>query len=419
MNNNMKRYFQFALVILASGSIFPLIYLKAQYQETILEVFNMSAGQLNTIFTALGFACLIGYFPSGMLCDKFSAKNLLAISLLITGIGGFWFAQVPSYTQVIMIFVMWGFSSVLTFWGAHLKVTQMLAGEGEEGRFFGILDAGKGLVEAVLASIAVAIFSATLGGSADAQMTREALVAVIYMYSIVLVVVSALIFIFVKEVEVEGAETNGDDKINFAEIGKVIKNKYVILQGVILFAGYVVFWTNYYYSGHLQGSLGINPDVAASIMVGVLWMRPIGGVVGGFLADKIGKAFTLGLSLTGGCIGLLVLCLTPVDSPAMVFGGIIIITGLTLYMIRGTYWSLLGEAGINPAIMGTAIGIVSLIGYLPDIILPTMNTYLYSTFDSLTADRTYFLISMGVGIVGIIGTRIYILERRKDAKKAQ
>lgn len=419
MNNNMKRYFQFALVILASGSIFPLIYLKAQYQETILTVFNMTQGQLNIIFTALGFACLIGYFPSGLLCDKFSAKNLLSISLLITGIGGFWFAQVPSYTQVVMIFVMWGFSSVLTFWGAHLKVTQMLAGPNEEGRFFGILDAGKGLVEAVLASIALTIFTATLGGSTEETMTKSALVAVIYMYSIVLVVVSVLIFIFVKEVEVEKAESNGDDKINFAEIGKVLKNKYVILQGVILFAGYVVFWTNYYYSGYLQGSLGISPEVAGSIMVGVLWTRPVGGVVGGFLADKIGKAFTLGLSLTGGCLGLLAMCLAPVDAPATVFGGIIIITGLTLYMIRGTYWSLLGDAGINPAIMGTAIGIVSLIGYLPDIILPTMNTYLYSTYDSLTADRTYFLISMGVGIVGIIGTRIYIQERKKDAAKAK
>ena len=156
---NSKRYLQFMLIILAAGSIYPLIYLKAQYQETILQVFNMTNQQLNSIYTILGFVFILGYFPSGMLCDKFSAKNLLSLSLLGTALGGFWFAQVPSYNSIMIIFAIWGVFSVFTFWAAHLKVVKMLSTPEEDGRFFGILDSGRGLVEAILASIALAIFT--------------------------------------------------------------------------------------------------------------------------------------------------------------------------------------------------------------------------------------------------------------------
>lgn len=102
-----KRYFQFLLVVLAAGSIYPVIYLRGSYQETILEVFNMTLPQLNTIYSILGIVFVLGYFPSGLLSDKFSAKKLLAISLFGTSIGGFWFAQVPEYTSVILIFCIW------------------------------------------------------------------------------------------------------------------------------------------------------------------------------------------------------------------------------------------------------------------------------------------------------------------------
>ncbi len=61
----LARYFQFFLVVLAAGSIYPLIYLKSNYQETILAVFNMSMTDLNMMYTVLGWVFVIGYLPSG------------------------------------------------------------------------------------------------------------------------------------------------------------------------------------------------------------------------------------------------------------------------------------------------------------------------------------------------------------------
>lgn len=419
---NLSRYLQFALVILAAGSIYPLIYLKAQYQETILAVFSLTPPQLNSIYTILGLVFVVGYFPSGILSDKFSAKNLLSLSLLGTAIGGFWFAQVPSYNSIVIIFALWGFFSVFTFWSSHMKVVKMLSTSDEDGRFFGILDGGRGLVEAILASIALAIFSGILGSSLELADKKAALIPVIYMYSTVLLITSILIFLFVQDDKKMAKKGNGEKQesgFKFSDLGKVFKNKYVYLQGLIVFAGYTLFWTNYYFGGHLETNVGITPVTVGTIMVALLWMRPIGGVVGGFLADKIGKSITIAGALVGASICLLLLAVLPKTLPIIFFSGLIMVSGLFLYVIRGTYWSLLGQSKIDAAIMGTAIGVISFIGYLPDIILPKLNTILWNSFGNEGGYKAYFLVSMGIGLVGAVVAMIYKKMHDADKKSEQ
>lgn len=422
---NLERYLQFGLVILAAGSIYPLIYLKTQYQETILEVFNMSLTQMNSIYSVLGLVFLIGYFPSGVLSDKFSAKNLLALSLLGTSLGGFWFAQVPDYEYVIVIFALWGFFSVFTFWGSHMKIVKMLSSEDEDGRFFGILDGGRGLVEALLASLVLALFSGILGDSEAISDKKAALETIIYTYSSVLLVCSILVFVFVKDkskkaTTSETEQENQESDFKFSDLIKVFKNKYIYLHGIIIFTGYTVFWTNYYYGGYLQSNLGLTPITVGSIMVSVLWMRPLGGIIGGFIADKIGKEITIAGSLLGGCACLGLMVILPKSMPVMVISVLIVLAGLFVYMIRGTYWSLLGQSKIDTAIMGTAIGCVSFIGYLPDIIIPQMNTYLWDRFGNEGGYQAYFAVSAVIGLVGVFITMIYrraqVLEQQNKQK---
>lgn len=74
---DLRRYFQFALIIFAAGVIYPVIYLRTNYQVTLLEVFNLSQAQLNNFYSMLGLAYVIGYIPSGVLADRISAKWLI------------------------------------------------------------------------------------------------------------------------------------------------------------------------------------------------------------------------------------------------------------------------------------------------------------------------------------------------------
>jgi MFS family permease len=416
--NKIRHYFQFALVVLAAGAIYPLVYLRTNYQASMLEVFGITLPQLNNIYSILGLVFVAGYIPSGFLSDKFSAKKLLAISLAGTAAGGFWFAQVPQFSSVVVIFAIWGIFSVFTFWSAHLKLVKLLSTKEEEGRFFGILDGGRGVVEAVLASVALFIFAQILGQSLDLTDKRAAIVAVIYMYSIVLAVVAVLIWFFVEEDSGRKVERTESERFRFADLPGLLKNKYLYLHGAIIFMGYTVFWTVYYIGGFLGTNIGVDPVMVGTITVIVLWMRPLGGVAGGFLADKIGKANTIMLALGGAAIALVAIAILPVTLGAGVFFAVAIVLGFFLYAIRGTYWSVLGDNGFRNVVLGSAIGVISFIGYMPDILLPQFNTLLFNTFGDTGGYNAYFLSSAGFAVIGIVLAAVYKVKQRAEARAA-
>ena len=417
-NSKLQRYFQFFLVVLAAGAIFPIIYLRTNYQETLLEVFGITLQQLNTIYSVLGIVWVAGYLPSGVISDKFSAKKLLVVSLLGTAAGGFWFARIPGFGGVAVIYGIWGVFSVFTFWSAHMKIVKLLSTRSEEGRFFGILDGGRGVVEALLASLAVFIFSRILGDSGEIVVKRAAIVAVIYLYAVALTVVGILIWIFVKE---EGPDTTlraESEQFRFSDVPRILRNSNLYLHGAIVFFGYAVFWTVYYIGGFLQTNLGAAPVTVGAITVAILWMRPVGGLAGGWFADKAGKTGTIAVCLGGAAVCLVFMALLPASLANGFFFALAIVLGIFLYGIRGTYWSILGDNGFENRRMGTAIGAISLFGYLPDILLPQFNSMLFNRFGDEGGYNVYFLSSAAVAAAGILCIIAYRRMNRPGAAYA-
>jgi MFS family permease len=415
----MRRYFQFFLVVLAAGAIYPIMYLRTNYQETLLTVFNMTFSQLNLLYSFLGIVFVVGYFPSGLLADRFSAKKLLSVSLFGTAAGGFWFAMTPPYGNVVAIFCIWGFFSVFTFWSSHMKLVKLLSTKEDEGRFFGILDGGRGVVEAALASIAVAIFAKILGGSEALADKRAAIVAVIYMYSFALLVTAILVTIFVKDDKKAPAKAAADvpakEKFQIGDIAQALKNKFVFIMGGIIFLSYATYWTVYYYGGFLETNIKVDPVSVGTIMTIVLWMRPVGGILGGIIADKAGKTVALGGALTGALLCLVAMSFLPPQTAKAVFYVLVVFAGIFVYAIRGTYWSLIGECKINDKIIGVTIGIVSFVGYLPDIVLPLFNSFLFETFGGNGGYNAYFISSAVIAVAGIILLSVFGRLTKKES----
>ncbi|NIZ18929.1 MFS transporter [Entomospira culicis] len=398
--SNKKSYFELLLLVLAAGAIYPLIYLRTNFQEPLLSALNMSMEELSQIYSFLGMMFIVGYVPSGWLADRFPAKWLILFSLVATGLLGIWLATLPGYTIVRIIFIGFGFSAVFTFWSALMKAVKMLTTPQTEGKFFGILDGGRGLVEALLATLAVAIFVFISNKSAN---NSQAMQAVILMYSIMLFILSVAIFFFLTNTSptTERSTEHKTKKDSPMLLMKTILSiKEVWLISAIIFTGYTLFWTVYYFSGFLVSNQGVTPEIAGFILVIVMWMRPIGGIIGGMIADKIGKSTLLLISMIISIIGLLLIALLPLAN-ALIFA-IIILVGLANYTIRGVYWSLLQFLNIPATLLGMAIGLISFLGYLPDILLPGISSYIYGQFSSDKANIIYFIISATVGIIGLL-----------------
>ncbi len=404
------RYFQIALLILAAGSIYVLPYIRTNFQQAFIEVFNIDVAQFSDLYAMLGIMYIIGYIPSGWLADKFSYRKLVVVSLIVTGITGLYLATIPPSNQLFVIFLIWGISTVFTFWSALIKGVTLLAKPEEQAKAFGLLDGIRGLIEALLATLALAIFGIIVGTSDQVADTTRGLQAVILFWSAWAILIGIVIAIVLKEPK-QATKPTKSNAGSFSELIKniaiIVKMPQIWLMSGVIFCGYTIFWTTYYLGGYLQTAYGLNAVVAASITTGMMWMRPIGGVGGGILADKFSKEKVLAVSMLLGACAVIGLSLYS-GSITLVMTFFVLFIGLMSYSIRGIYWSLLDEVKLSPEILGVAIGLISLAGYLPDIIIPKLSAPLFTMYnDGQEAYVIYFIVSAIVGLVGVVITFIF------------
>nr|WP_284505740.1 MFS transporter [Caballeronia sp. INDeC2] len=377
------------MLVIAAGAIYPLLYLRQIYQPTMLEVFHISEAQLGYLYSALGTIFLVCYLPSGWLADRVAPRVLISFSLIATGALGLWYSTAPSFGSLIAIFGGWGLTTGLTFWAAIIKRVQMIAAADEQGRFFGFLDGGRGLIEALLATFAIGLFAwmtQTRGGSTVAGFRL-----VVYMYAFLCIGLGVVLGL-VRDPQGARPVQGARDKRNvFRDLAVLLKNPQLWLLSAIVFCGYQVFWATYSFSAYLhEKEIGLSVVAAGFITTAKLWMRPIGGIGGGFLGDRFSKTSVLVFALFAAAGALLVLMAAPSIGSHGLIAVIVLFIGVMTYAIRGLYWSLLDECKVPAETMGLAIGLVSMIGYSPDAVLPLINGYLTQNFPGAHGYQLYF-----------------------------
>jgi MFS family permease len=412
----LQRYVQLGVLTLAAGAIYPLIYLRQNFEISILESFGISNSQLGQCYSMLGVIFVATYLPSGWLADKVAPRWLIAFSLAMTGVLGLWFSTMPSFESLLIIFAGWGIVTGLTFWAALIKGVAVLAHHDEQGRFFGLLDGGRGLVEAILATIAVAWFAYSLGTLE--QSTAVALQKVIYLYVGFALMLAPIILIAIDDVRDDAPASASDNKAStlLADLKTIFGKTEVLLAAFCILCGYQLFWATYSFSGYMQQSYGLTAVAVGSITVAKLWMRPIGAVAAGFIGDRFNREKVLAALMLAGSIALAALIVLPLSASIGMLLAVVLFIGLMTYAIRGIFWATLDSCEIPIRIKGLAIGVISLIGYSPDIYLPLINGVLLDRFPGKPGYSIYFA---GIVFMGLLGTlsawRLHVLVRNRDA----
>ena len=404
--------------MLAAGALYPLMYLRQNFEISVLEALRIDASELGELYALLGFVFAVAYIPSGRLADLYQPRLLMSFALAVVGLLGLWFSTYPSLFELRLIFLGWGLAGGLCFWASLIKAVNMLADSSEQGRFFGILDGGRGLVEAILASVAVLMFR-ELSEPTDAATLR--LAPVIYMYAIAALVFAALVFFYVEDNpdhvesrraadEARGAGTLLGDLKTLARIPELW------LLAVVMMIGQQLFWVTYSISAFLQVNLGLTALAAGSVTLTKLWMRPIGGITIGFLGDRYSKELLLAWLLGLASTSLIAICFLPLagNMPAII--GMVLVIGYLTYAIKGLYWSLLDLCPVPRRIIGLAIGVVSFIGYMPDVLLPLYDGYLSRNYPRAESYQIYFT---SIALCGYLGCALCVVfYRRSQRNKA-
>jgi len=385
---------------ISGGIIFLLPFLQEVYYKPIALALSLSNTQVGSLMSAFGITSLICYFPGGWLADRVSPKKLISISLLLTGVAGLYFATLPSYELSIAIHAFWGVSITFLFWGAMIRVTRNWAPADEQGRAFGILETGRGLAEVLSSMALLAVFAAL--GSGD-----SALSAVIFQCSAFTVLLGVLAW-FVLEDDTEGDKNSpSEPKVGISEIVSTLKMPIVWLIGTVVLTGYCAYWGTFRFTSYSSDIFMLSVTIAAAISVGKVWLKPLAAVVAGFIADKFGIARSVAVLFLVLIASFSFFAVLPGASswlPVMLLN--VAVASLAVFAMRGIYFALLEEGGIPLAVTGTAAGIVSTIGFTPDIFMPLLGGVLLDTFPGQTGYRYFFLATAAICSVGLVASLI-------------
>ena len=397
-------------LVFAGEMIFGLPFHVARFfRPTLMEVFHLSHTDLGDIFAVYGIAAMIAYFPGGVIADRFSDRKLMTIALLATGIGGFYMLKIPGQMGLSVLFGYWGISTILLFWAAMLKATRLWGGDKQQGEAFGILDGGRGLVAALVAWAAVIAFGNMLSGDIQSSSIEEqtkALQAVIYLYIAMTFLAAGLIWFLIPE----SKNTESDSFANsFKGIKQVLRNRTVWLQAAIVITAYCGYRSLDYYSLYAVEVLGMDDLSASKFVSNAAFLRPVAAVASGFLADRISASKVIGRLYAILIVAFILLALLkPTSFGEQIIYINLLITFAAVYGLRGIYFALLNETHVKINLTGTAVGVISVIGYTPDIFFASLAGRILDADPGIVGYQHLFLLMAvfaAIGLVAIFGLR--------------
>jgi len=404
-------WYYLLLVILAGESVFILPFVLSRvFRPTVLEVLELSNLELGLCFSVYGIVAMLSYPFGGPLADKFQPRKLIAVALWMTALGGFVYATFPSYAVLKILYGYWGFTTIFLFWAPMIKATRVWGGSNSQGKAFGFLDGGRGLVGALFGTLGVIIFSLFLAsGIAEATLTesRAAFKQVILVCSSIVILVGILVWFFLKlDKDIEKQIVL--DKITLSQVKDVLRLPSVWLLMIIILCGYVGYKITDVFSQYAADVMLFDQVESAKVGTFLLYIRPVIGVLIGIIADRSRITLLLFLSFVISFIGALLFAFGFVsESLTVLFFISIFIVAAGVYGIRSLYFAVMEKGKIPLILTGTAVGLISLIGYTPDIFAGPAYGYLLDNSPGIKGHQHVFFMLAVFSFIGGIAALYY------------
>jgi len=403
--NRLKPLLLLLLLVFAGEIIFSLpFHITRFFRPTYLEVFKLSNTALGDFFALYGLTAMLSYFPGGLLADYFSARKLMATALLATAAGGILLWTIPSVVILNFLFAYWGVTTILLFWAAMLKTTRELGGDQHQGKAFGLLDGGRGLVAATTASIAVLLFSFSVpeGSSGNDVSSIASLRDVIAFYSLLTAIAGVLVYWLMPDFQ-HRTEKNHRPAWSFNL--RLSVTPLIWLQGLVVLCAYCGYKGIDNYGLYVVDVLGFSNVSAAGFAAGLAYLRPIAAILAGFLADRLLPSRVIIVSFIVLIASFALLSVgSEVSIPASLLIANLAISAAAVFAIRGIYFSLIHQSGQSRAATGTAVGLVSVLGFTPDIFFAPIAGRLLDAGPGVLGHQYYFSFLFLVSLAGAMGS---------------
>ena len=406
--SSLHHGFILVALIAAGEAVFLLPFVLARvFRPTFLDVFGVTNLQLGTVFSLYGIVAMVSYFAGGPLADRFSARQLMTAALFTTGLGGVVLTRIPSVRIMNILWAFWGLTTVFLFWAAMLRATREWGGATSQGRAYGLLDGGRGLFAALIASFTVLVFAAALPNDVAAATPEQSAAAfrtVIWVFTCFVLGIALLVWVVVPDIAPQN-DLGNQSKLSLDGILEACRMPAVWLQAVIVVCAYVGYKATDDFSLLARDALDFDEVAASAIGTLSFWIRAITAVAAGYLGDRIdsSKVIAWGFAiLVAG--SLLIASGAVVPGVAWMLITTIVATSVGIYAIRGVYFALLAEGAVPLTFTGSAIGVVSFVGFTPDIFMGPLMGILLDSSPGVLGHQHVFASVAAFGVVGFLAT---------------
>ena len=404
-----RRVLFIATLVIAGEMVFGLPFHVARFfRPTMLDVFGFTNTQLGDIFAIYGITATLSFFPGGALADRFSARKLLTMALIATAAGGLYMSTIPGAAQMAVLYGYFGVTSIFLLWGALIRATREWGGDASQGVAFGILEGGRGLIAALVAGAGVfllAFYMPADASLASDEERRAGLRSVILLYSAVAFGAGLLAWFVVPDSDA----TTLSKRNPLLGMLEVINRPLIWAQATIVICAYCLYKGTDYYSLYATQAFGIDEVEAARWASYGAYLRVVAAIVAGYIADRYtaGKSILLAFVLLAIAFSTLAF-FTPGSFGTPIIFINVVVTLCAVFALRGIYFALLEETRTPRHITGAAVGLVSVVGFTPDIFFAAIAGRILDADPGIDGHMNLFVLLAAIAAVGIC-TAIWLM----------
>ena len=399
----MSRYLYIVILIFAGEMVFGLPFSTARFfRPTMLDVFGFTNTQLGDLFAVYGITAMLCYFPGGAIADHFSARTLLATSLIATALGGVYMATIPGPREMGILYGFWGITTIFLFWGALIRATREWGGKSEQGMAFGILEGGRGIAAALVASLMVVVLAFYMPEDARLatdEQRRVGFQMVVLGYSGVTFLAGVLAWLFIPAPRDEAVA-----RLNpLPNMAVVLGRPIIWMQAAVVVCAYCTYKAVDYYSLYLVEVLGMDEVEGARLVSWGAYIRPFAALFAGWVADRFDA--TRSIAVFFFILAIVYAALSVLMPESIGHGAIYMNLGVSLFAVfalRGIYFALLQETRTPKHITGAAVGLISVVGYTPEIFFAPIAGRILDATPGIGGFSNLFMLLVAISAVGVV-----------------
>lgn len=399
------------MLVLCSQFAFSVLAMKGALLPQMLELWQISKTQFGVLMSIYGVVHNIFYVVLSWAQDRFSPRVLIPVNMVFGGITTFFLGTTTDFATLCFLFVMLSLWCEGAFWPAILAAVRKSTSDANQGKVFGLLEGGRGIIELLQNLLTVGLYTAlgySLLGLELAFMVN----------ALIMVVLGVVAWFYLPRETLLKSGTNSKSARREVAAGMrtTLRLPEVWLAGLVGFCVYFVYTSVPFFLTYLNDLHALSALAIATFGI----LTTSGGRIGmalpaGFIAERFlgGASGGLRLGLLLAIAILLILALLPVTDgfTGLSMSSMVVLAFLVFFM-RALYFAPFGEMGLPQRFSGSVIAIAAFMIYLPSSFAYLLWAWMLDNNEGATGYRYMFVTLAIVATAGVV--LAHVLKRRID-----